>query len=79
MRSAILLGAVMLLLAGCGTKNMRVSGMICPPGHTEQMVHSDFKECRAYDEKEAKQATYPKTLDSGCQECLVKRGYRISE
>jgi hypothetical protein len=70
---------MLLAFAGCSSKNMKVSGMICPPGHTEQMVNADFRECRAYDEEKAQKATYPKALDSDCQECLVKRGYRISE
>jgi hypothetical protein len=73
----VLIGA--LLLGGCTGKNIRVSGMICPPGHDEQMVHSDFKECRAYDEKEADRATYPKQLDRECKECLLKRGYTIDK
>jgi hypothetical protein len=73
------MGVIVLMLAGCSSKEIEVSGMICPPGHTEQMVHADFRECRAYDEKEAEKATYPKALDSECKECLIERGYRVSE
>ena len=72
-----LLGA--LWFGGCSSKNIQVSGMICPPGHTEQMVHEDFRACRAYDEKEAEKATFPKTLDQECKECLIERGYKVEE
>ena len=72
-------GIMLFLFSGCSSKSMKVSGMICPPGHSEQMVNSDFRQCRAYDEKEADKATYPKSLDSECKECLLKRGYTIDK
>ncbi|MEA3372649.1 MAG: hypothetical protein U9Q62_03045 [Campylobacterota bacterium] len=79
MRYILFVLTAILFISGCSSKNIRVSGMICPPGHSEQMVHSDFRECRAYDEKEAEAATYPKTLEGECKECLLKRGYKIDE
>lgn len=71
--------AVLLLLGGCSTKHFRVSGMICPEGHTEGMVSRDFRECRAYDEKAAEKASWPKKLPVECIECLEERGYKIAE
>ena len=68
------------LLAGCTTKNLRIGGMICPPGHTEQMVHQDFRECRVYDDKAAAKASQPKLksdLTPECIECLEERGYTV--
>ena len=78
MRYFIPVIALLLLLSGCSSKNMRVSGMICPPGHTEDMVNRDFRECRAYDEKAAEKASKPK-LSYECKECLQNRGYEIEE
>ena len=79
MRFTLFMLTALLFISGCSSKNIRVSGMICPPGHSEQMVHQDFRECRAYDEEKAAEATYPKTLEGECQECLIKRGYEIEE
>jgi len=79
MRYLILTGVFLLFFSGCSSKSMTVSGMICPPGHDEQMVNSDFRACHAYDEKEAGLATFPKSLDSECKECLLKRGYTLDE
>lgn len=76
MRFILVPAAVLLLLAGCSSKNIRVSGMICPEGHTEQMVTQDLRECRAYDEKAAEKASKPK-LSPECIECLEKRGYEL--
>lgn len=79
MRAYLLFIALLPLFWGCQTKSLTVSGMICPPGHSEQMVSADFRECRAYDEKEADKATFPKSIDKECKECLLKRGYSIDE
>lgn len=79
MRYFVLVSIVLLLFSGCSRKSIKVSGMICPPGHSEQMVNQDFRACRAYDEKEAEKATFPKSLDYECKECLLKRGYTIDE
>ncbi len=70
----IALGA--LLLAGCSTKEIRIGGMICPPGHTEEMVHQDFRECRVYDDEAAAKASQPK-MTPECIECLEQRGYTV--
>jgi len=77
MRITWILLAMAILAGGCSSKNMRVSGMICPAGLDENRIQSDFRSCRAYSEKEAEKATYPKRLSQECQECLVKRGYEI--
>lgn len=65
-----------LLVAGCTTKDLKVSGMICPEGHTEEMVHQDFRECRVYDDEAAARASQPK-LTPECIECLRERGYTV--
>ena len=77
MRYLLMTAAAVMLLGGCSTKNsLKVGGMICPPGHTEEMVHQDFSECRAYDEKAAERASRPK-LSPECVECLRERGYTV--
>ena len=70
---------LLLALSGCSTKNIRVSGMICPEGHSDEMVSRDFLECRAYDEKAAEKASWPKKIPTDCVECLEERGYKIAE
>lgn len=79
MRYLIAMGLLLSLFSGCSTKSITVSGMICPPGHSEQMVNQDFRQCRAYDEKKADLATFPKSVDAECKECLLKRGYTIDK
>lgn len=79
MRLFILVSIFLALFSGCQTKSLTVSGMICPPGRSEQMVNADFRECRAYDEKEADLATFPKSITPECKECLLKRGYSIDK
>jgi len=76
MRMLIMTAAAVLLFTGCTTKNLRIGGMICPPGHSEDMVHQDFRECRFYDEKAAEAASRPK-LTPECLECLKERGYTV--
>ena len=78
MRYLVLI-ALLLALGGCSTKNIRVGGMICPEGHSDQMISRDFLECRAYDEKAAQKASWPKKVPSECFECLEERGYKIGE
>jgi hypothetical protein len=78
MRLSVMIAAVLLLLTGCSTKHLRVSGMICPEGHTQEMVHQDFSECRVYDEKAAERASNP-NVPQECMECLIERGYRVDE
>jgi hypothetical protein len=52
--------------------------MVCPEGHTEQMVQRDLSQCRYYDAKAAAEASKSK-IASECIECLKKRGYEIEE
>ena len=72
----LILCALLLFLSGCSGKNIRVGGMICPDGHTEQMINRDMRECRVYDDEAAAKASLPK-LTEECVECLKKRGYEI--
>lgn len=76
MRSLLLAAAALLFVTGCATKDLRIGGMICPPGHTEDMVHQDFRECRVYDDDAAARASMPK-LSTECIECLEQRGYKV--
>ena len=71
---AIILAA--LFISGCETKHIRVGGMVCPEGHTEQMVHRDLSQCRYYDEKAAAEASKSKIAPE-CIECLQEKGYLI--
>ncbi len=67
-----------LFISGCETKQIRVGGMVCPEGHTEQMVQRDLGQCRYYDEKAAAEASKSKIAPE-CIECLEKKGYLIEE
>ncbi len=69
---------VALFISGCETKHIRVGGMVCPEGHTEQMVHRDLSQCRYYDEEAAAKASQSK-ISPECIECLEKKGYQIEE
>ena len=79
MRASLLFILMLGLFAsGCQTKHIRVGGMICPEGHTEQMVHRDLSQCRYYDEKAAAEASKSKIAPE-CIECLQKKGYMIEK
>ncbi len=76
MRYLFLSAAALLLMGGCATKSLKIGGMVCPEGHTEEMIHSDFRDCRAYDDKVAEESSRPK-LSPECVECLEARGYQV--
>jgi len=67
-----------LFITACQTKHIRIGGMVCPEGHTEQMVQRDLSQCRYYDAKAAAEASKSKIAPE-CIECLKKRGYEIEE
>lgn len=70
---------LLLASAGCTTKHFTVNGLVCPEGHTEQMVKRDLTECRYYDQEDAARSARPPRLDPECVECLKKRGYEIEQ
>ncbi|RLA73355.1 MAG: hypothetical protein DRG24_00300 [Epsilonproteobacteria bacterium] len=65
-----------LFISGCETKQIRVGGMVCPQGHTKEMINQDLRQCRYYDEEAAAKASQSKIAPE-CIECLEKRGYEI--
>jgi len=65
--------------AGCTTKHFTVNGLICPEGHTDQMVRHDLSECRYYDQDAAARASRPPRLEQECLECLKARGYELEQ
>ena len=52
--------------------------MICPEGHSEEMVKADFSQCRYYNLDDAKKATMGE-VSIECKECLEKKGYKIQK
>ncbi len=75
MRTLILLAPIVLtFFHGCGSKNITVNGLICPEGHSEEMIQNDFRECRYYDMKAIEAASRPK-IDEECLRCLEEKGY----
>lgn len=67
-----------LLLTGCAQKQLVVNGMICPAGHSEELIRSDFRECKVYDlEAATKASKAPLTIE--CQKCLENKGYRVEQ
>lgn len=74
--------AVFTILAlsgtGCAHKQLVVNGMICPEGHTQELVKSDLAECHYYDlDAAAKASKAPITVE--CQKCLESKGYKIEQ
>lgn len=66
----------LLFLVGCSSKRITFNGLLCPANHTEQMLVNDLRECRYYDQNDAKASATPK-LTQECKECLINRGYEI--
>lgn len=80
MKTTLLITAIsaLLFLSGCAEKQLIVNGMICPAGHTEELIQADFKECRYYDLKAATEASKaPITIE--CQKCLESKGYKVEQ
>lgn len=75
-----LLFAVLTILffSGCAQKQLVVNGMLCPEGHTDELIKADFRECRYYDLKAASEASKaPLTIE--CKTCLESKGYKIEQ
>jgi hypothetical protein len=68
------ISALTLLYSGCSSKNIAVNGLICPAGHSEEMIQRDFRECRYYDMKAIEASATPK-IDEECLKCLNEKGY----
>ena len=76
-----LLGLV-LGFAGCSTKDIRVGGMTCPEGYSQDRIEHDMRECRFYgpsEDEAAAKAAFPKEVEPECVKCLEEKGYKISE
>ncbi|MCK9371863.1 MAG: hypothetical protein M0P91_01590 [Sulfuricurvum sp.] len=79
MKKSLLFAITMTLLAaGCAQKQLVINGLICPQGHTEELIKSDFRECRYYDLKAATNASMP-PLTIECKTCLEKKGYKVEQ
>ncbi len=75
MKTTLLLVSVLALFySGCSSKNMTFNGMICPAGHSEELIQNDFRECRYYDMKAIETSATPK-IDEECLKCLEEKGY----
>ncbi|RUM62697.1 MAG: hypothetical protein DSZ03_06180 [Sulfurimonas sp.] len=74
-RLTLMVSAFLLLWhSGCSSKNITVNGIICPAGHSEEMIQNDFRECRYYDMKAIEKSSRPK-IDEECLRCLEDKGY----
>ncbi len=63
-----------LFYSGCSSKNTTVNGLICPSGHSNELIQADFRECRYYDMKAIEASATPK-IDDECLKCLESKGY----
>jgi len=83
MRIAIAALSLLLVgMAGCSTKNIRVGGMMCPEGYSQEQVDRDMQECRFYgpaEDEAAAKAAFPRDVGPECVKCLEERGYKITE
>lgn len=73
---------LLVVLLGCSGKYVRVGGMMCPEGRSQDQVNNDLRECRFYGEAEqeaAQKASFPKQVDVECVKCLEEKGYNISQ
>lgn len=80
--SALLLLGVLLLIGGCSAKNIRIGGMMCPEGYSQEQIEHDMRECRFYgpaEDEAAAKAAFPKEVKPECAKCLEEKGYKISE
>lgn len=81
-RLYMILITTLLFLGGCSTKNIRIGGMMCPEGYTQEQINQDLSECRFYGEqeqREAQKAAFPKEVQPECIECLEAKGYELTE
>jgi major membrane immunogen (membrane-anchored lipoprotein) len=70
--------ALSLLAVGCANKRLTVNGLICPTGHSDELIKADFAECHYYDlDAIAKASQAPITIE--CQKCLESKGYKIEK
>lgn len=79
---SVLFVALLLLTAGCSSKNIRIGGMMCPEGYSQAQINQDLAECRFYgpqEQREAQKAAFPKEVEPECIECLEAKGYKITE
>ncbi|MDD2828721.1 MAG: hypothetical protein PHW18_04025 [Sulfuricurvum sp.] len=74
----VLLTLLAILGAGCTHKSLNINGMICPEGHSEEMVKADFSQCRYYNLDDAQKAAMGQ-VSVECKECLEKKGYKIQK
>ncbi len=65
-----------LFYVGCSSKRITINGLICPPGHSEEMIQNDFRECRYYDMEAIEKSSQP-NIDEECLRCLEEKGYII--
>jgi hypothetical protein len=82
MRIASALILALLVVTGCSTKNVRVGGMMCPEGYSQEQINQDLRECRFYgpaEDEAAAKAAYPKEVEPECIKCLEEKGYKITE
>ena len=69
--------ALSLVAAGCA-KQFTINGLICPAGHSDELIKADFSECHYYDLDAATKASRP-PITIECQKCLESKGYKIEE
>lgn len=83
MRYAPVISFVLVLgFAGCSTKSVRIGGMMCPEGYSQEQIEQDMRACHFYgpqEDKEAMKAAFPKEVEPECAKCLEEKGYKISE
>lgn len=77
--SVVLFSTLLALgVTGCAQKHLTVNGLICPAGHSDELIKADFAECRYYDlDAAAKASKAPITVE--CQKCLESKGYKIEQ
>ena len=82
MRFAALVLLLLAVFGGCSSKYVRVGGMMCPEGHSQEQINRDMQECRFYgpaEDEAAAKAAFPRDVEPACIKCMEERGYKITE
>lgn len=77
-RSLLIAAFAVFILSGCAQKQLIVNGLICPEGHTDELIKADLTECRYYDLKAATEASKA-PISIECKTCLERKGYKIEK
>lgn len=78
MKKYITFALVATVIIGCSSSELIINGLICPPTKDRDSARADFNECQIYDLDAAAKASIS-PLKREQQECMINKGYKISQ